>query len=98
MAKVNVFATNLIDLIFLSEREGELIYLRSIKRLTGEMSQVHLFSMQLTAFNIGWHFEHRKTHGSHAINDAVSSLITLGKELSESEWNYAFNIGYRHHN
>ena len=49
------FASNILDMVFLSEMEGELIYIKALSGVTGYVPQIHLFRLQLIAFDIGWY-------------------------------------------
>ena len=51
------FASNILDMVFLSEMEGELIYIKALGGVTGYVPQIYLFRLQLIAFDIGWYYE-----------------------------------------
>ena len=58
------FASNILDMVFLSEMEGELIYIKALSGVTGYVPQIHLFRLQRIAFDIGWYYEYRLNSGN----------------------------------
>lgn len=92
------FAPNILDMVFLSEMEGELIYIKALSCVTGYVPQIHLFRLQLIAFDIGWYYERRLNSGNHIIKEIVEAITSLGYALNEYQWQFAFELGYCHHN
>lgn len=91
------FASNILDMVFLSEMEGELIYIKALSSVTGYVPQIHLFRLQLIAFDIGWYYEYRLNSGNLIIKEIVEAITSLGCALNEYQWQFAFELGYRRH-